>query len=580
MKVTERNFGFWTEYVEEGYGLTIDSFTHEGAGYVRSWTLCSSTNTWTGTSIPELMEVFKELCKAYQLQFHDTKLPYKDVLVVYVKNINQAYGFLYNYGVNDDFIKYSKSEGISDIVYFQILHHIEIRPCWYKKEEIEDWDAKDLADYGTMMWQLFLKDKYSYITSNQIIRKRTEKLKRKYEDDTAKKIYPLSYDSYKLLKKAFFGGIIYAPYPGVVIPDAVVIADAKSDYYYQLLMRKHVMDKKKKVDPANWELYLSTDSVSSYGKYKIKYTSYTNKISAFKNYDEEPCRKGEDIEDTFVFTATDLKLFLDHAQVQSIECEWLYTYEMDDLPEYMRETYVREYLEKERLQGKERRLQKEVVNGGYGNCCRNWTTEEEFLSDKKDPTFAPQWGIWCTSYARKHLLDLGDQLDGWYYGVTDSVCFKYTEENMQILEEYNSKIRARTKKFCDKYGYDYEELKDLGCFIVEHITLPKHFKVFCPNSYMYTEIKDGEEVTTIKASGCNKKDLKNLSEDKKKELYKADHIPAGTLIRNGFNPNRTHCTIDGIRYESNGSWYEKVINEKYSDFYILVEMAVQQAIKQ
>lgn len=577
MKVTERNYGYWTDYVEEGFGLTINSFTVDNsAGYCTSWELCSANKNWAGSTIDELYDTLKEIKKLYELDFHDSKNPYKDMLVIYTKNIYQAYGFLHNYGITDEFIKINKTEGVSDILYFQVLHNIEFRPCWYKKDEIENWTAKDLQEYGTMMWELFTKDKYSYITSNQIIRKRTTKLRKKYNDDTAYNIYGMSYESFVLLKKAFFGGLIYAPFPGRVIPDAVGIVDAKSDYYYQLLMYPHVMSKKTKVDKNDWELYLTTDKVSSYGEYHIKYTSYTNKISCFKNFDGNPCQKGVEVEDTFVLTAPDLKLFLDHVNVISIECNWLYTYEMDDLPEYMRETYVREFLTKESLQGKERRLQKEVTNGGYGNLVPNLETREAFKDDKQDPTFAPQWGIWCTSYARRHLIELGDKLDGWYYAVTDSICFKYTEENLKIIDEYNTKIRARTKKFCDKYGYDYESLKDLGCFILEHVTVPYGFKVFGSNEYMFTEIVDGEELTTFKASGCNKQELKKLTETQKKAFYKAEHIPAGTIIRNDFNYNKTECIIDGKKYVSNGSWFERKIPPKYSDAYIMIEMACNQ----
>ena len=177
MKVTERNYGYWTDYVEEGFGLTINSFTVDNsAGYCTSWELCSANKNWAGSTIDELYETLKEIKQLYKLDFHDSKNPYKDMLVIYTKNIYQAYGFLHNYGITDEFIKINKTEGVSDILYFQVLHNIEFRPCWYKKDEIEKWTAKDLQEYGTMMWELFIKDRYSYITSNQIIRKRTTKL--------------------------------------------------------------------------------------------------------------------------------------------------------------------------------------------------------------------------------------------------------------------------------------------------------------------------------------------------------------------------------------------------------------------
>lgn len=553
----------WTSYVEDGWGLTLDTFTYNDAGYIKSWTLYGLGTEYTGETVVELLGRLNEIKAAYDLQVHDEH--HKDVLIIYTDFIRKLYYFLKAYGVHDDFMTEDDK-----IFYFQVLDNIEFRECWY--DDITT--AKGLSEYASfMIEEVFKPDKYFYITPNQIPRKRMKKAKTK-NDTIASEVYPKSYDSYKSLKKAFFGGILYVPYTTKPIDDPMIEIDINSDYIYQMLMRKHCMSAKRKVNTEDWEYYLDSITKNSEGKYKIKYSSYSKKITCYKNSDGQACQLGENVEDTFTFTNVDLKIFLENVHVHWVECLYLYEYDVDYLPKYVRDELVHEYIKKEYLKkygNKEQaRIQKVIVNGEYGDSIRKWTNEKEYKDDRKNPTLAPQWGIWTTSYGREHLLRLGNQLDGWYYSATDSIWCVDTKANREKIRKFNEEIQENIKDFCDKFGYCYEDLKNLGTFIIKHEI--KKFRAFGPNTYMYTTI---EGKTEVKASGCNKKELNEKDVHEIEALYEAEFVPVGSIKRYHSTDKKTSCDIDGRHYESNGSFYEIVIPAKYADLYVFTELAIE-----
>lgn len=548
----------WSNYVTEGWGLVLDTFTYDDAGYIKTWTLCSSEGEeYSGTTIPDLLAVIKNLKSSYGLITKDKHT--KDILVIYTDDITKLYWFLKNYDVISEEFTF----------YFQILENVEFRGCWY--DDLES--AKEIADWSKFMIDsVFGPDKYFYITPNQIPRRRMQKARKKLKDTTASDIYPTSFDFYKIMRKAFFGGILYVPYPNLIIKDPMIEIDLKSAYIYCMLIEKHCMSCATKCDPTNWEYYLESLTRASFGKYRIKYTSITNKISCYKNGDGEKLVKGEGIEDTFYFTNIDLKIFIENTMIHSVECEYLYEFDLDYLPNYVRDEVVDEYTKKELVKitnpdSDEERIQKIIVNGEYGDTSRDWTaSRKSFKQDRDNANMAPQWGIWTTSYCKRLLLTLGNQLDGWFYSATDSIYCLNTEENLEKIDAFNSNIRKKIKVFCDKFGYDYDSLKDLGTFVVK--TYIKKFKAFGPNTYIYTKT-DGEVI--IKASGCSKKFRNGLSEEEKEALYDSDYVPVGRKVRHHHTDEKTSCTINGTVYESNGSYYTLEFKGVMADYMNLID---------
>ena len=570
LQVKDKKVGNFSNYVTEGYGLYIDSFTYEDAGYVREWKLSNTVREWTGKTIPELLDTLKSLKSQYDLKTtfkkgnkRDTE--YRDLLVIYTDDLFKAKCFLYNYGLTDEF-KF----------YIQILDNIEIRECWY--DDVDS--AKDLAEWAQFMIdELFIPAKFFYITPNQVFRKTIQKVRKSVKCTIAEQIYPKTHFDYLQLKKGYFGGILYSPFD-FIIYDNMLGLDIKSAYIYCMLIEQHCMSEQKEVNADNWEYYLSSKTKASFGEYTIKYSAYKKEtmaiISCYKNVDTHKCMTGEHVEDTFMLTNIDLKLFLDNVDVDYVKCNYLYEYDLDYLPAYVRDELVLDFCLKEEYSKKygkkhpKTRVQKIKLNGGYGETVRKWS-RTEYDEDRKDPNMAPQWGVWTTSYCKRLLIELATQLDGWYYSATDSIYCLDTPENRDALFNYNSRIRNNVKVFCDKFGYDYNALQDLGSFVIEKEI--EQFRAFGPNQYMYTTT-DGN--TMIKASGCNKEYLRNLTEEQKRKLYFADHIPVGCVYRYYFNPEVTNCEIDGTIYTSNGSYYAVRYEGIVAEFVVLSELAIKQ----
>lgn len=102
----------------------------------------------------------------------------------------------------------------------------------------------------------------------------------------------------------------------------------------------------------------------------------------------------------------------------------------------------------------------------YDNVSGKWyqeNTKKTYRQMICKLLLSPWWGIWCTAHARHHLLytvhqmdrDLSD--DNVLYCDTDSVYFRDTPENRQIIERYNQRIRIQNEQLPP-------EFKKIGCF--------------------------------------------------------------------------------------------------------------------
>lgn len=548
INIQDKKFRNWTNYVTDGWGLTLDTFTYDEAGYVKEWMLCNDKGaTFRGETIPELINTLALLKNEYNLKTRECKgeASSKDLLVIYTDNLNKLYRFIKNHNVITD--KFS--------LYFQVMDNIEFRECWLS-EDVDT--APKIAHWAQFMIDnLFIIDKYFYLTSNQIVRKRLKRKISKLDNNIAKDIYPDSFDLYNYLRKAHFGGILYVPYPKLVIPDPMIEIDIKSAFPWCLLTQKHCMSVSELAEKDYWEYYTESTSKMAIGKYRITYSSYSKKITCYKNSNGEHCLRGDNITDTFTMTSIDLKNFLDIVNATNVECIRLYEYDLDYLPKHIRDQIVEEYAKKEELKrtkphSEELALQKVTLNGIYGDADRNWKSVKAYDEDKKNPNFAPQWGILTSSYAKDVIMRLGAQLKGWYYSATDSIFCLDTPENRAKIDEYNNHVRQINKEFCEMFDYDYTILSELGTFDIEEEIIK--FRAFGPNSYLFTR-KDGS--ICIKACGCPKSYRNNMTEEEKEALYdkKVDHIPVGDRVHYIFNPEKTSCTINGKTYESNGSEY-------------------------
>ena len=463
----------YSVYHEIGFGLTIKSTTIDTIGTITGWELYNSQldKLKIGSSKEDLMIFLNQLIIDYNLKYYSKAK--KDLIIIYTDNIEKVLGFLYSIVTN-----------VFSDKYIEILNFIEVR-------NISKWkdlhNAVEIGQYAQFLIDtLFVPDKYFYLTPNQVPRKRISK---SVNCDIAKTIFPTTYGEYQRYRKALFGGIVYVPYKGLVIEDQLMCLDLTSAYIFDLLIELHCSTSFKLEDSDNFEYFLESTTQTSIGFYKIKYFSESTKVRCFKSIDDMHFEPGEQ-EVECILTSIDLKNLKSLATIVSIECDWLYSSKLDHLPKYLLDEVVKQYKRKQELpNGDLRDLQKSIVNGIFGDCIKKIRSKKEFYTAKNNPSLAPQWGIWCTAYARKNLLALATKMEGWVYSDTDSIyCFD-NEHNRNLLKEYNENAQRRIKEFCNEFGYDYDILKDLGTFKIEKII--KRFKAHAQKIYMYETI-DGE----------------------------------------------------------------------------------------
>lgn len=532
MKVKDKSNGNVSMYMTKPFALTINSFTYKGAGYIKGWELATpSFGTITGKDIDSLIYSLKYVSKDLKTYSQNKK----EIILIYTNNIAKAYGFLQS-------LVEEKFDVNGSIFYFQLLEHIEIRPISIWKSELETVD--EIQTYANFLFEtVFIPDKYFYITINQRTRKALRKDKKACEDNTANNLYPKNYYDFSYLRKALFGGICYCAKPGIVINKPMLALDITSSYIYSLLIEKHVTDKKTKVK----------DHVKLYA---IHYKTKNPMIRWILDFNGNNLEIGDQYVKV-VMTDIDFELMKQVAEIVDYKILETTTYSMDYLPQYARDRIVHEYLQKQLLKGEARAIQKQIVNGIYGDSIRKIEDVKSYKEARKDPYLAPHWGIYTAAYSRRQLLDLALKVEGWYYGDTDSIYCLDTPENRKLIEEFNNKVRAKVKQFCNNFGYDYELMKDLGTFKLEYEI--KKFRALAQKEYLFTTIDDQ---IIVKASGCNKKEMPLNN-----KLYIKRHLPIGTIIRSFIKEEHSEIELNGVRYYNYGSYYEVPLSGEQNLYY-------------
>lgn len=471
-------------YLTLGVGLTIDCETVNARGFMRGWTLAlASGEVYTGSTKEELLKQLHTLWPNLKHRSDTTK----EKVVIYTDEIRKVQGFFQK----------EMTASFEDLQ-VEIDDYFDVRPCkrWYDES-----DALSIAQQAQKVIDTyFVPEKHFYLTPQQRNRKILAKTKGK--DTTADQSYPATYDKYKTIRSAYFSGLLYTPFC-TIITEPMLVLDITSSYIFDLLIEKHVVSKQVRVkDLSMWEYYLSSATKISLGCYKVKYATPRTFVSCYTDVNGKKLEAGEH-EVTMVLTSIDLQNMLKLGYILSIEPIWLYEYEAAELPEYYRNALVEAYIAKATAANKkEKAIRKPILNGFYGDTIRRYDNEEDFWPTRKNPALSPLWGICTTAYAKKYLLKLALNIDGWYYSDTDSIICKDTKQNRKLLAAFNEEIRDMVKDFCDKYGYDFNILKDLGTFKIEAEV--QKLRVWTTKTYCYKKV-DGEVV--LKAAGLVKDNI-------------------------------------------------------------------------
>lgn len=534
----------WTSYssLPVTLQLQITSYPKEERGEITGYQLVIGYEKHLGTNIEELKD---------KLFYLNSQLKDNEIYVIWTDNLPAIKGFF-----RDVITGVFPPDSKRDFLYITLYNHLEFRDytLWNKEltstKTCEWWNVEIKRLYK----EVFIPDKNYYLTPTQIVKKR---LKKECSDALCKEIFPSNLEEYNQLRKFLYGGLVYCAYPKVDFDDDMLLVDMTSAYIFGWLCQPHIIEKEHRVDPSTWKDYLYNEAYATEGIYDIKFHCSTTKIKCYKTItgfhlnrdanikDEESGGYYKELQHKIVaLNNVDLQLFLDLCDnVEEIKCLSLKIARVGRIPKDIAKVLADEYLKKQILpsNSEARRVQKVKLLSMYGLTIIK-CNEDDFSKKRKEAVVPPQWGVWTTSYVKRQIFALGNTLEGWRYTDTDCLLVKDTPENRKQIEEFNKGIQERVKEACEYYDLDFEDMKYLGKFKLEHEIV--RMKALATKEYMFTT-KEGEFI--VKAAGCDKQKLKEYD-----DLYDRDMIPTG----------------DRIQWEiTDNSYYEWVVKEEdYKNF--------------
>lgn len=442
------------------------------------WRLYSEEYSYDGKTKEEFGKALEDLKIKYELQCTKTK---RDKIIIYMKYLNDIHKV-----VEDSQITYL----LYDFCY-------ELEDIFECREYTHWFDNRTLGKFEllSLLQELFEKFKklgqgipYTPASYGRKLYRKEKKqyLKEHNEEDIVENIYPLLFD-YFYIKSSLYAGLRYCRKTHPCKYDMLYL-DITSAYTFTLLTDKYPISFPEEVNPDTWEEYLIRPSKGSVGTYEITYFCSSSFISCWKDVEDNELQCGTHTV-TINLTDVDLDLFL-HQQfmnIHEIKCVKLMAFDMDYLPAYYRKTTQELYMEKQASEKNsvEREINKIILNASaYGNLL--YKQLERDMEKLKKTSFSetkiqnelqhkrrkilensagvPQWGVWTTAYIRKVILSLAPYLQEWVYTHTDSIICKDTQENREKINAYNEFLQDRIKQYCERFGEDFETLKNLGQF--------------------------------------------------------------------------------------------------------------------
>lgn len=386
---------------------------------------------------------------------------------------------------------------------------------------------------------------------------------------------------YNLLIQAFQGGFTHANwfYTSKILQN-VDSYDFTSSYPFVLISEKYPMSEFKKC-----KIKKLSDLVSKFAyilvvKFKnIKSKFYNDFISFSKCrniikgvYDNGRVVSAESLEMTL--TDVDFKLILkSYTGTYEILESYFSIYKY--LPKKYMNFILEKYVEKTKLKNVEGMevnymLSKNSFNSLYGMTVTNnikdeaifenneWHTRKleneeiiEKLREEKNKGFLSfSWGVWCTAYARRNLIENIIKLDEYMiYADTDSIKLIQGYDK-QIIEDYNLSVINKLKNVSKVLNipfskYSPKDIKGnehtLGLFEKENTS--KNFKKFTykefitegAKKYAYRTMENEVKITVAGVPKIGAKALKNdLRNFKDNLIFKSEDTGKNMLMYNDF----------------------------------------------
>ena len=491
----------YSNYIIEGVGLTIYDRHNEEFEYdLTGWVLKTDDKAFAGRTVEDLMSALKELVDYYCLKRYSEMK--KDVLVIYTNRERDLHAYLRKYVTNS--FNIHGADFPEDKAYFQVLDFIEFRQCWNK----DMCTARQIQHWAYDMWTyLFTDDKKVHLTSNGVTRFKIKQACKKTKCTLGEDIFPKTITRYNFYKNSAHGGICYFD-KAEDITKKIIEADLTSAYTYCYTLPLP-MSEGEYIDPNT-----QTDDLTI-GEYILTFKNTARQLSTIKDIrKKEFDYSGEEVTQHFYLTSVDLETIKKFATIINIKCVSLVRFDAGQLPKEYLDVLVGFYLKKQTTKGGERAVWKICLNGCSGNAIRNITQTE--FNNYKHKELVPQWGAFIISYCRQIICDLGINLTEWLYSDTDCVFCKDTKANRNLIDKWNEQAHKHNLELCEKFGYPYEDLKDLGTFKIEEKIV--RMKIIGNKHYCY-QTTDGRVV--VKAAGCDKKTMD------KTNIFDKEEMPIG-----------------------------------------------------
>lgn len=382
-----------------------------------------------------------------------------------------------------------------------------------------------------------------------------------------------------VLKHAFFGAFNYSSQliRGIT-QDNVAGIDISACYGAQCLLHPYPVGKFAPI-----ELPESTDDLKNNPRYAGKamlITFAAKDVSAkyadigflpinIHNYWQRPASDINNVASKRVLTAAklemtltdvDFRLFLEFYSYSAIKFVSIMASEYGDMPPYMIRSIEKTHRKKLEIQKRNNELKKirpltlseqlEYIHAKtgvsriYGILVQDpvrdiyeWNPEINDIQkngeQKNKSQFQPvlyQWGVWVVAWARYEILRLLLKLSGTgknfddlktLYSDTDSLYFKFTESDIEIVKSYNDMINAKIANVAKKYRLNPEALTGIGTL---KITYYQQFKTTGIKQYCYIQ----DDVFDYRCAGLTRPDYQY--DDNNNQLFNAD----GTPVNNGM----------------------------------------------
>lgn len=483
----DKGFGYYY-YSTLAMGISID--TYEEGNELKIKQIYIDDNKFN--NVEDVIDYLKDFTKDLQ----------KETLLIYTFNLDLVWYFFNSYieyNFNDKYLDLFICEDHTHYkVEFRSLDgFVESYDCAVQELGLIEYlytKAEVAKLYVAQLFKnIFIPEKYVYFSSYQRFKKLIIKAGKEAKVDFTKD-FPGWYAYYKLRHLVYRGGLCFNAFPMLRLTENIIHLDRTSAYPAVLLLEKFPM--------GAWEVVQNNDyknidlnNYSYFGCFKLKYRFNVKYKHLLVNYELDI----DNDEAELWLTDVDINILSKYLYIDKLECTFLQQCKKDYLPEYFIKYVYEAYIEKVKAKKDGRypfilAQRKRELNSIYGNLIIDTDSMSEYKNLPKQTR--PEWGIWCTAYERRDLVDLASKVEKAVYGDTDSIFCTNSNITTKAVNKYNDTIHKQIKNLCDIYNWDFKLLKDLGSFKVEHLI--KDFTAITTKQYGYIT-EDDEEI--VKCSG-------------------------------------------------------------------------------